>query len=173
MFFKYSISLTPWWRGRQITVLVFEKEIGIKCGAINTKQLDLIDEWLKTLYRSLYLYIILDLTVVIPLCLYVKPGLDDVVQVEKQVPLEDTEDFFVRSQAGSHFYLCQRKKKGETPAFRSLSSKSHAQNSPLFWPRGKKLQHSLNSDVTTRRRGIHFETLVICSFNIHFCICMT
>lgn len=47
---------------RQITALVFEKEIGIKCGAINTKNLDLTDERLKTLYRSLYLYIIPDWT---------------------------------------------------------------------------------------------------------------
>lgn len=51
--------------------------------------------------------------------------------------------------------------------------KTHAQHSPRFWPRGKKLRHSLNSNVTTRRRGIHFETLVLCSFYIHFCICMT
>lgn len=34
------LSLFPY-RGRQITALVFEKEIGIKCGAINTKIWDL------------------------------------------------------------------------------------------------------------------------------------
>lgn len=32
----FFLSLFPY-RGRQITALVFEKEIGIKCGAINTK----------------------------------------------------------------------------------------------------------------------------------------
>lgn len=108
-FFKSSISLTLW--GRQITALVFEKEIGIKCGAINTKNFDLTDERLKTLYRSLYLYIILNWTVVIPLRLYIKPSLEDVLQVASQrVSLNDTEDlfFFCTNRAGSHSYLCQK-----------------------------------------------------------------
>lgn len=89
---------------------MFEKEIGIKCGAINTKNLDLTDERLKTLYRSLYLYIILNWTVVIPLRLYIKPSLEDVLQVEnEEVPLEDTEDSFVQSRAGSHSLLVPKK----------------------------------------------------------------
>lgn len=60
---------------------------------------------------------------------------------------------------------------GHFPQNKQTNKKNAPSNSPCFWLRGKKLQHSLNSDVTTRRRGIHFETLVLCSFNIHFCIC--
>lgn len=79
-----------------------EKQIGIKCGAINTKNLDLTDERLKTLYRSLYLYIILDWTVVIPLRLYRKPSLEDVLQVENEgVPLVD----FFRTKPGWQSFL--------------------------------------------------------------------
>lgn len=51
MIFFHIVSLTLWRRGRQSTALVFEKEIGIKCGAINTKNSDLTDERLKRLYR--------------------------------------------------------------------------------------------------------------------------
>lgn len=92
---------------------------------------------------------------------------------------------FAQSRAGSHSYSFGEKtnqKKATKTAFRPLSYKKnktkqktpkHAQHYPRFWPRGKKLQHSLDSDVTTRRRGIHFETLVLCTFYIHFCICLT
>lgn len=130
MFFKQSISLTLWWTGRQTTALVFEKEIGIKCGAINTKELDLTDERLETLYRSLYLYIILDWTVVIPLRLYRKPSTEDVLQVENEkVPLEDTVEFFsVRGWAGSHSYLCQKKPAAFRPLFSKQTNKEKNKN---------------------------------------------
>lgn len=90
---------------------MFEKEIGIKCGAINTKNSDLIDERLKRLYRSLYLYIILNWTVVIPLHLYIKPSLEDVLQMENgEVPLEDTEDFFLHKAGLTVIPICAKKK---------------------------------------------------------------
>lgn len=82
-------------QGDKLLHWCLNKETGIKCGAINTKNLDLTDERLKTLYRSLYLYIILNWTVVIPLRLYIKPSLEDVLQVEKEaVSFEDTGLFF-------------------------------------------------------------------------------
>lgn len=78
--------------------------------------------------------------------------------------------FFVQSRAGrkniqnktnhnkkQHLgHFPQKKKEKE----KERKEKKHAQHSSRFLTeRKKKLQHSLNPDVT-RRRGIHFETLV-------------
>lgn len=143
------------------------------------------DRWAikKTVQEFVFVHYT-DWTVVILLHLYIKPSLKGLIQMEnEEVPLEDTFLllfylffyfflFFAQSRAGSHSYLCQK------TAFRPLSSRKterkkkkdkHAQHYPLTARGNKKLQHSLISDVTTRR-GIHFETLVICTFYIHFCM---
>ena len=92
---------------------------------------------LKTLYRSSYLYIMLNWTVVIPLRLYMKPSLEDVLQVEnEEVPLEDF--VFVQTRAGSHSYLCQNKEKKPT-AFRPLSSKNPRPALSTFLTERKKV----------------------------------
>lgn len=93
--------------------------------------------------------------------------------------------FFAQSWAGSHSYSFQKEQK--RTAFRPLSYKKKIEQNKqtnkktpntcpalsTFLTKRKKVQHSLDSDVTTRRRGIHFETLVLCTFYIHLCIRLT
>lgn len=55
-----------------------------------------------------------------------------------------------------HFPTKNRTKQNKTP--KNMPSTIHV----FDWE--EKVQHSLDSDVTTRRRGIHFETLVLCTF---------
>lgn len=65
---------------------------------------------------------------------------------------------------------------GHFPTKNRTKKKNNPKNMPStihVFDREEKVQHSLDSDVTTRRRGIHFETLVLCTFYIHLCIRLT
>lgn len=48
--------------------------------------------------------------------------------------------------------------------------KAHAQHPPCFWPRGKKLQHSLNSDVTTKKKRYPFWNTCLMFFLIYISV---
>lgn len=77
-----SMFVTPWWEGRRVTALVFEKKkklYKMRCNKYKNFSSDLMSN-LKTLYRSVCLYIILDWIAVTPFLPANK---------QKEVPLED------------------------------------------------------------------------------------
>lgn len=150
---------------------MIENETGIKCGAINTKHFDLTDERFRNTVQK---FVFVHRTG--PDCCHTITSLDN------SQPLGCFPGGKFKSASHGHrrflskaglavFPTCAKRKQHHLG--HSAQKLQKTLSTTFLTEREKKLQHSFNSDVTTRRRGIHFETLVLCSFDIHFCICMT
>lgn len=168
-FFSISISRTPWWREDKLLHWCFEKkkdeEIGLKmwCNKY-TENWTLTDERLKTLYRSLYLYIVLDC------CCTVTPLREAQPRgcPPPEVRLEDTTDLFSVYEAGPAVI--------STCAKRKQPRWGHYLQKHL----NKKLKNAQQLERTTEKNTVIiptllqevsiFETLVLCSFNIHISV---